>query len=483
MVALREILEGVKTTQIHGNTDIEVSTICIDSRKCVKNSLFAAIVGTNNDGHEYIDKAIELGAKVIVCQIFPEILRNNTTYILVEDSAEAIGYITSNFFDNPSHSLKLIGVTGTNGKTTTVTLLYQFFRSMSFSVGLFSTIKILINDEEYPATHTTPDTIELNRIMQKMVEAGCEYCFMEVSSHAIDQKRIAGLFFTGAIFTNITQDHLDYHETMERYIQAKQKFFDTLPATSFALTNADDRNGNIMLQNTKAKRYTYGLKKPANFKARVISKQMEGMLLDFDNTEFWTSLIGEFNAYNLLAVYAVGIILGFDKMEILKELSRQQPISGRFERYCSDTGVFVIVDYAHTPDAVANVLTTINDIRMGNEKVITIIGAGGDRDKTKRPLMAKEAAKYSDMLIITNDNPRTEDPLMIIEDIKKGLVGLTTRSIVNPDRKEAIRTACLMAKKGDIVLIAGKGHEKYQEVNGVRTPFDDMSIAVNFFKN
>jgi UDP-N-acetylmuramoyl-L-alanyl-D-glutamate--2,6-diaminopimelate ligase len=355
---------------------------------------------------------------------------------------------------------------------------------MLFPAGLFSTIKIKINDLEYPATHTTPNSIELNRIMAQMVDDDCEYCFMEVSSHAIEQKRIAGLTFAGGIFSNITQDHLDYHKTMEQYIKAKQKFFDNLPETAFALTNIDDKNGNIMVQNTKAQRHTYALKNPANFKARVISKQMEGMLLDFDNTEFWTCLIGEFNAANLLSVYAVSMILNYDKEEILTALSNLPPVKGRFERYCSQSGIYVIVDYAHTPDAVANVLTTINDIRTANEKVITIIGAGGDRDKSKRPLMAKEAARYSDILILTSDNPRSENPNEIIEDMKKGLSGnMTCRFFTVPDRKEAIKVAAEMAQKGDIILIAGKGHETYQEINGKRFPFDDMNIAIECMSN
>lgn len=483
MKTLSEILKGAKTTQTHGDINIQIEDVCIDSRQCGKNSLFAAIIGTDKDGHEYISKAIEAGAKAIVCQNIPKTLDQQTTYIQVANSAESAGIIVSNFFGNPSHELKLIGVTGTNGKTTTATLLHQLFRSMGFSSGLFSTIKILINTAELPATQTTPSIVELNRVMRKMVDDGCEYCFMEVSSHAIDQKRVAGLYFKGGIFSNITQDHLDYHKTMEQYIKAKQQFFDHLPPASFALTNIDDKNGNIIVQNTKAKRYSYGLKKTADFKARTISKQMEGMQLSFDGIEFWTPLIGEFNAYNLLAVYATAIILGFEKIEILKHLSIQQPVDGRFERYCSESGVFIIVDYAHTPDAVANVLSTINDIRTGNEKVITVIGAGGKRDKTKRPLMAKEAIQYSDTLIITSDNPRNENPMDIIEDLKKGLTGSTKRYLVNPDRKEAIKTACMMAQKGDIILIAGKGHEKFQEINGETIPFDDMSMAMSFFKN
>jgi len=484
MITLENILQGVQIVKVYGNTNLTVKTICSNSQKSTSGALFVAIAGTANDGHNHINDAVKLGANVIVCQVFPSDLAAHVVYIQVNDSSEALGRIASNFYGNPSKKLKLIGVTGTNGKTTTATLLYELFRVMLFPAGLFSTIKILINDIEYPATHTTPDAIELNRIMAQMVDDDCEYCFMEVSSHAVEQKRIAGLTFAGGIFSNITQDHLDYHKTMELYIRAKQKFFDILPETAFALTNIDDKNGNIMVQNTKAKRYSYALKRPANFKARVISKQMEGMLLDFDSTEFWTALIGEFNAYNLLSVYAVSMILGFEKEEILTALSKQHPVKGRFERYRSQSGIYVIVDYAHTPDAVANVLTTINDIRSGNERVITVIGAGGDRDKGKRPLMAKEAAHYSDILIFTSDNPRSENPNEIIEDMKHGLAGnMNCRTITISDRKEAIKTATVMAKKGDIILIAGKGHETYQEINGKRYPFDDMSIAIEYMSN
>ena len=483
MITLEKILKGTNPTKIIGNQDITITSICIDSRESVSGSLFAALVGTNIDGHRHIDDAIKSGATAVVCQVIPENINPQAVYIQVADSSEAIGVIASNFYGNPSQKLKLVGVTGTNGKTTTASLLYDVFRSMMTPAGLFSTIKILINDKEYPAPHTTPVSIELNRIMAQMVDDDCEYCFMEVSSHSVEQKRIAGLTFAGGIFTNITQDHLDYHKTMEQYIRAKQKFFDKLPQTAFALTNIDDKNGNIMLQNTKAKRFTYALKRLADYKSRIISKEMEGMLLEFDGSEFWTPLIGEFNAYNMLAVYATLMILGFEKEETLTVLSNLRPVKGRFERYRSESGIYVIVDYAHTPDAVANVLTTINDIRLGSERVFTVIGAGGDRDKTKRPLMAKEAARYSDILILTSDNPRSESPEVIIEEMKQGLTGnINCTFFTIPDRKEAIKVACTMAVKGDIVLIAGKGHETYQEIQGKRFPFDDMSIAVDFLK-
>jgi UDP-N-acetylmuramoyl-L-alanyl-D-glutamate--2,6-diaminopimelate ligase len=446
--------------------------------------MFAALSGTNTNGHTYIDTAIGLGATVVLCLSLPDTLKEGVTYVQVKDSSVAAGVAASNFYDKPSESLKLVGVTGTNGKTTTATLLYEVVRALGYPAGLFSTVKILINDKEFPTTHTTPDAVELNRIMAEMVASGCEFCFMEVSSHSIDQNRIAGLKFIGGIFTNITQDHLDYHKTMDVYIAAKRQFFSQLPAEAFALTNIDDRNGNIMVQNSKAKRRTYGLLRPADFKSKILTKQLEGMMLNMDGIDVWTPLTGEFNAYNLLAVYAACMLLGFDQQEVLTAISSQHPVRGRFERFQSKKGVFVIVDYAHTPDAVTNVLETIKDIRTGNEKVITVIGAGGDRDKTKRPLMAKEAAKLSNVLILTSDNPRSEDPLVIIEEMKVGLKGLFSAvSLTIPDRREAIKTACTMAQPGDIVLIAGKGHETYQEIKGVKHPFDDMVEALTILKS
>lgn len=476
---LQSIIDNIKTEEVRGNIQTEISSICIDSSSCTRGALFAAICGTKTDGHKYIDNAVENGAAAVLCQKIPDTTAENIVYIVVKDTSYALGIAACNFYDNPSKKLKLVGITGTNGKTTTATLLYETIVKMGYPCGLFSTVKIMINKQQYPSTHTTPNAIELNRIMGDMVEQGCEYCFMEVSSHAIDQSRIAGLNFTGGVFTNITQDHLDYHKTMDEYIAVKRLFFSNLPTTSFALTNIDDRNGAIMLQNSKARRYSYGMTRPADYKAKIISKQLEGMLLDIDALEMWTQLTGKFNCYNLLAVYATCIILGFDKYQTLTALSQQQPVKGRFELYKSKNGVYVIVDYAHTPDAVTNVLQTIKDIRTGNEKVITVIGAGGDRDKTKRPLMAHEAGKYSNIVILTSDNPRNEDPQEIIEQMLCGLNSSNnTQTLTITSRREAIKTACTLAKQGDIMLIAGKGHENYQEIKGNKLPFDDMDEAV-----
>ncbi len=484
MMTLKDILHGVTTSVISGDENARINSICIDSRKCSQGSMFAALSGTTTDGHRFIDTAIDLGATAVLCQILPENLKQGVTYVQVNNSSIALGVAASNFYGQPSENLKLVGVTGTNGKTTTATLLYEVVRSLGYPAGLFSTVKILINDKEFPSTHTTPDAVELNRIMAEMVNMGCEYCFMEVSSHSVDQQRIAGLKFTGGIFTNITQDHLDYHKTMDAYIAAKRQFFTQLPRDAFALTNIDDRNGNIMLQNSVAKRRSYGLLKPADFKSKIMSKQLEGMLLNIDGIDVWTPLTGEFNAYNILAVYGTCMLLGFDQQEVLTAISRQQPVRGRFERFQSKNGIFVIVDYAHTPDAVTNVLETIKDIRTENEKVITVIGAGGDRDKTKRPLMAKEAAQLSNVIILTSDNPRSEDPLAIIDDMKAGLKGVYSAvALTIPDRREAIKTACTMAQPGDIVLIAGKGHETYQEIKGTKYPFDDMVEALSILKS
>ncbi len=480
---LERVLKGITVESVIGDISTNINSVCIDSRKCTKGSMFVAIAGTNTDGHQYIDVAIKSGASVILCQVLPGNLMQNIVYVKVKETSYALGLAASNFFDNPSEKLKLVGVTGTNGKTTTATLLYDIISSMGYPCGLLSTIKILINNKEYPATHTTPDAVELNRVMSEMVSSGCEYCFMEVSSHSIDQNRIAGLNFTGGVFTNITQDHLDYHKTMESYISVKQRFFTMLPRGSFALYNADDKNGHIMIQNSKAHIKSYSLLRPADYKAKIISKQLEGMMLNINNIDVWTSLTGQFNSYNLLAVYGTCMLLNFDQHETLLSLSIQQPVKGRFERYRSETGVYVIVDYAHTPDAVTNVLQTIDDIRTGNEKVITVMGAGGDRDKTKRPLMAKEAVRLSNVVILTSDNPRNEDPLSIIKDMEAGLKDFYNHvSLSIPDRREAIKTACTMAQQGDILLIAGKGHENYQEIKGTKYPFDDMTEAVAILK-
>ncbi len=479
MKLLKQILSAITPEQIQGPTDKTIDSICIDSRKSAPNALFVAIPGTSADGHLFIDNAIASGATAILCQKFPANLNPEVTYVRVKDSSEALGYICSEFYNHPSKKLKVVGVTGTNGKTTTATLLYQIAKSLGYPAGLFSTVKIMVDNKQLETSHTTPDAIELNRIMDEMVNAGCEYCFMEVSSHSIVQNRIRGLYFTGGIFTNLTQDHLDYHKTMQAYIQSKKLFFDYLPKEAFALTNVDDRNGMVMVQNCRAKISTYGLLQPADFKTRILTQQMEGMLLDIDNQEVWVKLTGDFNAYNLTAIYGACRLLGFEKIEVLKSLSIQNPAQGRFEKIQSKTGIFVIVDYAHTPDAVANVLKTISDIRQGDEKIITVIGAGGDRDKTKRPLMATEACNYSNVVILTSDNPRNEDPLLIIEDMKKGVKPRTNLvTLSNPDRREAIKTALTMAKSGDIVLIAGKGHENYQEIKGVKYPFDDKTEAL-----
>jgi UDP-N-acetylmuramoyl-L-alanyl-D-glutamate--2,6-diaminopimelate ligase len=485
MKSLADILHSVTTTNVVGSTNVEVSQLQIDSRKVTKGDCFIAIKGTTSDGHAFIDKCIEQGASAIVCEGLPQTLSPNVTYVVVENSSKAVGILAGNFYGNPSAKMKVLGVTGTNGKTSVATLLFRMFRQLQYNVGLLSTVQNQINEEIIPSTHTTPDAINLNRLMKQMADAGCEYCFMEVSSHAIDQNRIEGLKFVGAIFTNITHDHLDYHKTFDNYIKAKKKFFDGLTAQSFALTNVDDRNGNVMLQNTKAKKHSYALKTPADFKTKIIENNITGLQLDLDGVELHTRLIGEFNAYNLTAVYATARLLGIEKQTCLTILSSLTPPEGRFDQVVSTNDkVTGIVDYAHTPDALKNVLQTIQSVRNGNEHVITIVGCGGDRDAAKRPVMAEIACRYSSQVILTSDNPRSEDPNEILRQMNEGVPVTDKRKVLTiADRREAIRTAVTLANKNDIILLAGKGHEKYQEVNGVKTHFDDKEELITAFES
>ena len=477
MKLLKDILYKAGIEEVIGNTHLAVETICFDSRLAEKMSAFVAVRGTQTDGHLFIDKAIAQGSKIIVCEELPSNLVEGVTYVKVKNSAEALGVMASNYYDNPSEKLKLVGVTGTNGKTTVTTLLHRLYRAFGNKPGLISTVVNLIGTKEIPATHTTPDSVQLNRLLQQMVEEGCKYCFMEVSSHAIHQRRIAGLKFAGGIFTNITHDHLDYHKTFDNYIKAKKQFFDDTPADAFSLVNVDDVHGEIMVQNTKSKVYHFALRTDADFKAKILENHFQGLNLILDDREIWSKLIGKFNAYNLLATYAAAILLGEEKMEVLTMLSNLNPPSGRFQYIRSENGIIGIVDYAHTPDALKNVLSTIQEIRGGNEKVITVIGCGGDRDKTKRPEMAKIAADLSDRVMLTSDNPRSEEPEAIIKDMQAGLeITQQKKSLAITDRKEAIKAAASMAEPGDIILVAGKGHETYQEIKGERFDFDDMKI-------
>jgi UDP-N-acetylmuramoyl-L-alanyl-D-glutamate--2,6-diaminopimelate ligase len=483
MRLLTDILYKAGLEEIIGTTNVAVSSITFDSRKIKKDSLFIAVRGTAVDGHHFITQAIETGAIAIVCEELPETQHENITYVKVKNANYALGIIAANFYDNPSQKLKLVGVTGTNGKTTTVTLLYNLFKSLGYTVGLLSTVKNKIHNEEVVATHTTPDAISLNELLNKMLEKGCQYVFMEVSSHAIVQHRVTGITFAGGVFTNITHDHLDYHKTFDEYIKAKKTFFDNLPEEAFALTNKDDANGMVMLQNTKANRVTYALKSPADHKCRIVENHLNGLLLNIDNKEVWVKLIGQFNAYNVLAVYSVAVLLKQDATNILTALSTLNSVEGRFQYLKSDSGIIGIVDYAHTPDALKNVLETIKGIRTGNEQVITLAGCGGDRDAAKRPVMAKIACQLSNKVILTSDNPRSEDAEEILNQMQKGIDPVDAKKTLRiTDRKEAIRTACSLAKPGDIILIAGKGHEKYQEIKGVKHPFDDFEILKETFK-
>lgn len=484
MKLLSDILYKTRLDEVVGSTNVAISSVTFDSRQVKKDSLFIATRGTAVDGHNFIDKAIESGAAAIVCEELPADQKENITYVKVLNSSEALGYIACNYYDNPSEKLKLVGITGTNGKTTTVTLLFNLFRGLGYNVGLLSTVENKINNTVIPSTHTTPDALKLNELLAMMVEQGCQYAFMEVSSHAIVQHRIAGIHFAGAAFSNITHDHLDYHKTFDEYIRAKKLFFDNLQDDAFALTNKDDRNGMVMLQNTKAKKYTYGLKSVADFKCRVIENHLNGLLLSIDNQEVWVRLIGSFNAYNVLVVYAISQLLKQDKTQVLTTLSNLNSVEGRFQYIKSKNGIVAIVDYAHTPDALKNVLETIKDIRTGNEQVITLAGCGGDRDAAKRPVMAKIACEYSDKVILTSDNPRSENPEEILNQMQAGINPVDAKKTLRiSDRKEAIRTAVAFAKEGDIILIAGKGHEKYQEINGVKYPFDDFEIVKELFNN
>jgi len=480
---LKDILYKVSITSASGDMNIAISSICFDSRLAKSGSLFVAIKGTLSDGHLFISSAIASGAVAVVCEKLPDELTEKVTYVTVKDSSHSLGIIANNFYGNPSSKIVLCGVTGTNGKTTVATLLYKLFTSLTHKCGLLSTVENRIGDKILSATHTTPDPIKINELLVQMIAEGCSHCFMEVSSHAVDQGRIEGLKFAGAIFTNITHDHLDYHHTFESYIRAKKGFFDGLPSDAFALVNIDDKRGMVMIQNCKARKYTYGLKKMSDYKGRIITNTIEGLELEIANRSVWFKLIGDFNAYNLLAVYGAATLLKADPESALMKLSSLTSASGRFEIVMPGSKFTAIVDYAHTPDAIKNVLETIAQLRTGQEQVISVIGCGGNRDKTKRPLMAAIACKYSDKVILTSDNPRDEDPMEIIREMQKG-VGPTEarKTLVMADREEAIKTACMMAKEKDIVLVAGKGHENYQEIKGVKYPFDDKEVLGRMIK-
>lgn len=478
MKLLKDILYKARLLEVIGSTNIAVEAITMDSRAVKPFSLFVAVKGVTVDGHKFIQTAIQSGAIAVVCEVLPEEKLEHITYVQVKNSAEALGYIASNFFDNPSEKIQVIAVTGTNGKTTTATLLYNVARIMKMKAGLLSTVVNKINDTELPSTHTTPDAIALQRMLADMVKAGCKYCFMEASSHALHQHRVTGVQFRGGIFTNITHDHLDYHGTFNEYIKAKKILFDMLPSNAFALINNDDKHAEIMAQNTKAKAKTYALESMANYKAKILENGFDGLHLNVNGDEVYTKLIGDFNAYNILAVYGTCIELGIDNISVLTALSIVEAPAGRFQYFTSKSKITAVIDYAHTPDALKNVIHTINNIRTGNERLIAIVGCGGDRDKAKRPVMAKLAAELSDQTILTSDNPRSESPEAIIEEMKTGLDPILIRKTLSiTDRREAIRTACSLAQPGDIILIAGKGHENYQEINGVKYPFDDYAIA------
>ena len=483
MKQLKDILYKVGIEAVHGATDITISKIEFDSRKIELNDVFVAIRGTLSDGHDYIEKALSLGAIAVVCEEFPSVIVNGVTYVKVKDSNEALAFLAANYYDNPSENIKLVGVTGTNGKTTIASLLYQLFKKAGYKVGLLSTVKIMVDTEEFKATHTTPDSLTLNYYLDQMIHDGCEFCFMEVSSHGVHQKRTEALRFTGGVFTNLSHDHLDYHNTFAEYRDVKKSFFDSLSKDAFAITNIDDKNGLVMLQNTKAKKLSYALKSYADYKAQILENQLTGLLLKINDNEVWVKLIGSFNAYNLLAIYGVAVELGIKNDEALRLLSELESVSGRFQFIVSDSKITAIVDYAHTPDALENVLKTIEDIRTKNEQLITVVGCGGDRDKTKRPIMANIASSMSDKAIFTSDNPRTENPETIIEEMEKGVEPQNFKKTISIlDRKQAIKTACQLANPNDIILIAGKGHETYQEINGVRHDFDDLQIVTELLK-
>jgi len=478
MAELKDILYKVTINAVAGSTSVPVNAIHFDSRQVSNGDVFVAIKGSITDGHNYINKAIDLGAVAIVCEELPNDLQSGITYVEVEDASSALAFMASNYYENPSSNLRLVGVTGTNGKTTVTTLLYQLFKNAGYKVGLLSTVKIMVDNKEYKATHTTPDSLSINKYLKLMNDAGVEFCFMEVSSHGIHQKRTEGLQFEGGVFTNLSHDHLDYHNSFAEYRDVKKSFFDHLPKQAFALVNIDDKNGLVMLQNTEAKKYTYALKTYADYKAQILENELSGLLLKLNESELWTKLIGSFNAYNITAIYGTAELLGLEKVEILRLISELESVSGRFQYLISEEKITAIVDYAHTPDALKNVLETINSIRTKNEALITVVGCGGDRDKTKRPKMGHIASILSDKIIFTSDNPRSETPEAIIEDIEKGVEPQNFKKIVSiTDRKQAIKTACQMANPNDIILIAGKGHETYQEIKGERFDFDDYQIV------
>ncbi len=474
MKKVDDILKGIQVLRKEGPEIPAIEQLVFDSRKAGSGTAFVAIRGTHADGHAFIPQAIGQGTRMIICEQFPERLHPGIQYIQVDNTARALGFMASNFYENPSLRLKLIGITGTNGKTTIATLLYRFFLQSGYRAGLISTIEYYINKKSYPSTHTTPDPLAMNKLLHEMVEAGCEYCFMEVSSHGISQERITGLRFAGGVFTNLTHDHLDYHPTFRDYLMAKKRFFDGLPQEAFALTNADDKNGLVMVQNTAARKYTYSLKSLSDFRCRIIENTIEGLQLEFGSERVWFRLTGEFNAYNILAVHSTALLLGMESTNLLTRLSPLSPVAGRFETLRSADGVVAIIDYAHTPDALLNVLRTIHTVRPASVRVITVVGAGGDRDRAKRPVMARIACSMSDRVILTSDNPRSEDPQVIIDEMRSGIEPEAIPKVLAiADRREAIRTASALAEAGDIVLIAGKGHEHYQEIKGIRHHFDD----------
>ena len=478
MSVLKDILYKVAIVAVKGPTDIAIAKMDFDSRKIETNDVFVAIRGSISDGHDFIKKAIQNGATAVVCDTFPEIIEQGITYVQVKDTNSALAFMAANYFGNPSQGLKLVGITGTNGKTTIASLLFQLFQKAGFKVGLLSTVKIVVDTIEYKATHTTPDSITINHYLKEMVESGVEYCFMEVSSHGIHQKRTEALHFVGGIFTNLSHDHLDYHPTFAEYRDVKKSFFDNLPKTAFVLSNIDDKNGQVMLQNTVAKKLTYALKSYADYKAQILENQLSGLLLKINGSEVWVKLIGTFNAYNLLAIYGTAVELGMESLEVLRLLSDLESVSGRFQFIVSASNITAIVDYAHTPDALDNVLKTINDIRTKNEQLITVVGCGGNRDKTKRPIMAEIATALSDKAILTSDNPRDENPEVIISEMEQGVAPQNYKKLLSiTDRKQAIKTACQLAQPNDIILIAGKGHETYQEIKGIRQHFDDMETV------
>lgn len=482
MKSLQSLLPSITPYKLIGDEEKQIELILIDSRQATQGSMFVAIEGLVANGHDYILKAIENGCEVILCSTIPTDLVSSVTYIICENTSQVLGPLASEFYDHPGNHLKIIAITGTNGKTTTATLLYKLFRRFNYKCGLISTVRNIINDEVYEATHTTPDAVSLNKLLSKMVEEGCQYAFIEASSHAIHQGRIKGIRFEGLIFTNITHDHLDYHKTFSEYIKAKKKLFDDVNADAWALTNKDDKNGLVMLQNTKAVKYTYALQSIADFKTKIIECDFNGLLLQIDQSEAWFKLTGKFNAYNLLAVYAAAILLGEEKEAIIRNLSALDSVSGRFEYVVSKEKINGIIDYAHTPDALKNVLETINNIRSHQEQLITIIGCGGDRDQSKRPLMAMVASELSTRVIFTSDNPRSEDPEEILNQMQVGVPGHQYKKTIRiTDRKEAIKTAITLANKGDIILVAGKGHETYQEIKGIKYPFDDKAILIELF--